>query len=115
MLYSKQEWFKSRAEMNAIFSDVPEALRNTLEVLDKVELYDINHDPIMPFFPLPESFGTEEQWRQKFTKEQLYEEFTRDENGENPLPREEGTLGQILGQVIEYIVRYLALTVNQQL
>ena len=90
MLYSKQEWFKSRAEMNAIFSDVPEALRNTLEVLDKVELYDINHDPIMPFFPIPESFGTEEQWRQKFTKEQLYEEFTRDENGENPLPREEG-------------------------
>ena len=90
MLYSKQEWFKTREEMNDVFSDVPEALSNTLEILDKVEIYSIDHDPIMPFFPIPEAFGTEEQWRQKFTKEQLYEEFTRDENGENPLPREEG-------------------------
>jgi len=90
MLYSKQEWFKTREEMNDIFSDVPEALSNTLEILDKVEIYSIDHDPIMPFFPIPEEFGTEEQWREKFTEEQLYEEFTRDENGENPLPREEG-------------------------
>jgi len=90
MLYSKQEWFKTREEMNDIFSDVPEALSNTLEILDKVEIYSLDHDPIMPFFPIPESFGTEEEWRQKFTEEQLYEEFTRDENGENPLPREEG-------------------------
>ena len=90
MLYSKQEWFKTREEMNDIFSDVPEALSNTCEILDKVEIYSIDHDPIMPFFPIPESFGTEEAWRQKFTEEQLFEEFTRDENGENPLPREEG-------------------------
>ncbi len=90
MLYSKQEWFKTREEMNAIFSDVPEALSNTLEILDKVEIYSIDHDPIMPFFPIPESFGTEEAWRQRISEEQLYEEFTRDENGENPMPREEG-------------------------
>jgi len=90
MLYSKQEWFKTREEMNEVFADVPEALSNTLEILDKVEIYSLDHDPIMPFFPIPESFGTEEEWREKFTEEQLYEEFTRDENGENPLPREDG-------------------------
>ena len=90
MLYSKQEWFKTREEMNEVFSDVPEALVNTCEILDKIEIYSIDHDPIMPFFPIPEDFGTEEQWRQKFSEEQLFEEFTRDENGENPLPREEG-------------------------
>ena len=90
MLYSKQEWFKTKEEMNAIFSDVPEALSNTLEILDKVEIYSLDHDPIMPFFPIPESFGTEEQWRQKFTEQQLYDEFTSDENGENPLSPEEG-------------------------
>ncbi len=90
MLYSKQEWFKTREEMNDVFSDVPEALSNTLEILDKVETYSLDHDPIMPFFPIPESFGSEEEWRKKFTEEQLYEEFTRDENGENPLPREDG-------------------------
>ena len=90
MLYSKQEWFKTKAEMNAIFSDVPEALSNTLDILDKVEIYSLDHDPIMPFFPIPSSFGTEEEWRQKFTEEDLFHEFTTDENGENPLSREEG-------------------------
>ena len=90
MLYSKQEWFKTKAEMNAIFSDVPEALSNTLEILDKVEIYSLDHDPIMPFFPIPESFGTEDEWRKKYSEKDLYEEFTRDENGQNPLPEEEG-------------------------
>ena len=90
MLYSKQEWFKTKEEMNAIFSDVPEALANTLEILDKVEIYSLDHDPIMPFFPIPEEFGTEEEWRQKFTEQQLFDEFTSDENGENKLFQEEG-------------------------
>ncbi len=90
MLYSKQEWFKTRQEMNDIFSDVPEALSNTLEILDKVEFYSLDNDPIMPFFPIPESFGTEDEWRQKFTEQQLYDEFTSDENGENQLSPEEG-------------------------
>ena len=90
MLYSKQEWFKTREEMNEVFADVPEALSNTLEILDKVETYSLDHDPIMPFFPIPESFGTEEEWRKKFTEEDLFKEFTCDENGENQLPQEDG-------------------------
>ena len=90
MLYSKQEWFKTKAEMNEIFSDVPEALSNTLEILDKVEIYSLDHDPIMPFFPIPESFGTEDEWRKKFSEADLYKEFTSDENGENQLSPEEG-------------------------
>ncbi len=90
MLYSKQEWFKTRQEMNDIFSDVPEAMANTLEILDKVETYSLDNDPIMPFFPIPESFGTEDEWRKKFTEQQLYDEFTSDENGENQLSPEEG-------------------------
>lgn len=89
MRYTKQEWFKTRQEMNDVFADVPEALSNTLEILDKVENYSIDHGPIMPFFPIPESFGTEEQWHRKFTEEDLYHEFTCDENGENPLPPDE--------------------------
>ena len=90
MRYSKQEWFKTRAEMNAVFGDIPEALANTCEVLDKVEMFDLESNPIMPFFPIPEEFGTEELWRQRFTEEDLFREFTSDENGENLLPREEG-------------------------
>ena len=90
MRYSKQEWFKTRQEMNEVFSDVPEAMANTLEILDKIETYSINHGPIMPFFPIPESFGTEEEWEKKFTEADLYKEFTTDENGLNPLSEEEG-------------------------
>ena len=90
MRYTKQEWFKTRQEMNDVFSDIPEALSNTLEILDKVEMYSIEHGPIMPFFPIPESFGTEEEWRQKFSTDDLYREFTTDENGNNQLSPEEG-------------------------
>ncbi len=90
MRYTKQEWFKTQAEMNEIFADVPEALSNTLEILDKVETYNIESDPIMPFFPIPEEFGTEEEWRKKYTEEDLFKEFTSDENGENQMPEEEG-------------------------
>ena len=89
LLYSKQEWFKTRAEMNEIFSDVPEALENTCEILDKVEIYDIDHAPIMPNFEIPESFGTEEEYHQKFTDQQLFDEFTRSEQGEVVMSEEE--------------------------
>ncbi len=82
MLYTKQEWMKTRAEMNALFGDVPEALSNTLEILDKVEFYSIDHAPIMPTFAIPEEFGTEEKYRSKYTEEDLFNEFTRNENGE---------------------------------
>lgn len=90
MRYSKQEWFKTREEMNEVFSDVPEALSNTLDILDKVEMYSIDHGPIMPFFPIPESFGTEDDIRKKFSTEDLLKEFSSDENGDNTLPREDG-------------------------
>ena len=81
MLYSKQEWLKTRAEMEALFGDVPEAMTNTAEICDSIEFYSIDHAPIMPTFAIPEDFGTEEQYRQKFSEQDLFDEFTRDENG----------------------------------
>ena len=89
MLYTKQEWFKTREEMNEVFADVPEALSNTLEILDKVEFYSIDHSPIMPFFPIPEEFGTEEDTRKRITPEELFREFTTDENGNDIMSQEE--------------------------
>lgn len=81
MLYTKQEWMKTKAEMNELFADVPEALSNTLEILDKVEYYSIDHAPIMPTFAIPEDFGTEEEYRKRYTEKDLFDEFTQDENG----------------------------------
>ena len=62
MLYSKQEWFKTQEEMNQVFADVPEALQATQEILDKVEIYSIDHSPILPDFPLPEGFKDEDEY-----------------------------------------------------
>ena len=89
MLYTKQEWMKTKAEMNELFADVPEALSNTLEILDKVEYYSIDHAPIMPTFAIPEDFGTEEGYRQKYTEKDLFDEFTQDENGNVVLSEED--------------------------
>ena len=62
MMYSKQEWFKTQEEMNEVFADVPEALQNTNEILDKVEIYSIDHAPILPDFPLPDGFDNEDDY-----------------------------------------------------
>ena len=89
LLYTKQEWFKTREEMNQVFSDLPEVLRNTCEIADKVEFYSIDNAPIMPFFPIPEDFGTEEKLRQTVSNEAIFKEFTTDENGNNIMSEEE--------------------------
>ncbi len=90
MLYTKQEWMKTSAEMSAIFGDTPEALTNTIEVCNKVETFSIDNAPIMPEFEIPEEFGTEAGYREKYSHEDLFEEFTRDENGNEVLSREDG-------------------------
>jgi DNA polymerase-3 subunit alpha len=75
MRYTKQEWLKTPEEMELIFADIPEALENTLEIAGKVEFYDIDSNAMMPVFPIPESFATEEFYRNKYTEEMLREEF----------------------------------------
>lgn len=69
MLYTKQEWMKTQAEMNEVFADIPEALSNTLEILDKVETYSIDHGPILPNFPLPEGFTNNDDYLRHLTYE----------------------------------------------
>ena len=75
MRYSKQEYLKSPEQMWTIFGAVPEALENSLEIADKVEFYSIDSDPMMPAFPIPEDFATEEEYQQKYSEQMLREEF----------------------------------------
>jgi DNA polymerase-3 subunit alpha len=78
--YTKQEWFKTQEEMNTLFADLPEALRNTAEIADKVEPYTIDSDAMMPAFPIPDSFATEETYRNRYPEAALREEFNKDDN-----------------------------------
>jgi len=75
MRYTKQEWLKTPEQMLQIFADIPDALENTLEIAEKVEFYDIDSTAMMPVFPIPEDFGTEEKYRSTFTNEMLLAEF----------------------------------------
>ena len=72
MHYTKQEWIKTPEEMAEIFADIPEALANTQEIVDKVEIYDIDHGPIMPKFDIPASFGKEEDYPDRLAFESAY-------------------------------------------
>lgn len=89
MHYTKQEWLKSPELMAQIFADYPEAIENTQEIVDKVEIYNVDSDPIMPKFDIPQSFGTEEEYRSRITEQDLFDEFTRNEKGEVVLSQED--------------------------
>ena len=52
-------WLTSRKHMCELFSDVPAALENTMEIFNKVEFYDIRHAPIVPAINIPDGFGNE--------------------------------------------------------
>ncbi len=78
MRYTKQEWFKTTGEMNALFADLPECLENTAEIAGKVENYPLDSNPMMPVFPIPAGFGSEEEFRRGLTEETLIAEFGKE-------------------------------------
>lgn len=60
--YSGQEWMKTQAEMKELFNDIPEAIANTQEIINKVENYKLDSKPIMPDFELPDGFTDENEY-----------------------------------------------------
>lgn len=75
MHYTKQEWLKSQAEMSRIFADIPEALTNTQEILDKVEIYSLDSKPLMPDFPIPEGFADDDDYLRHLSYEGAYNRY----------------------------------------
>ena len=69
MRYSKQEWMKTRSEMYELFADIPQVLATTQEICDKVELYSIDHGPLMPDFPIPEGYADDDDYLRHLTYE----------------------------------------------
>ena len=75
MIYTGQEWFKDGDTMAALFPDHPEFISNTVALAEKVEEYELDSPPIMPKFPIPASFGTEEDYAKKYDEAALKEQF----------------------------------------
>lgn len=76
--YTQQEYLKSTEEMSAIFADHPEVISNTLEIVDKVEVINLNHDPILPVFPLPEGFTDSNDYLHHLTYEGAHIRYGED-------------------------------------
>ena len=54
--YTQQEYIKTEEEMLSLFPDHPEALSNTLEVADKIKVYSIDRDPVLPVYEIDPAF-----------------------------------------------------------
>ncbi len=69
MRYSKQEYLKTEDEMRRIFSDIPGAVDNVGALVDKIEKYKLDHDPIMPDFEIPGGYAGKDEYLRYLTYE----------------------------------------------
>lgn len=79
LMYTGEEYLKSSEEMLELFKEIPEAITNTQEIVDKVEVYDLHRDPILPVFEIPKDFGTLEEYFDKYPIEKLKEVLSEEE------------------------------------
>jgi DNA polymerase-3 subunit alpha len=49
-------YFKTQAQMSALFSDLPESIDNTNAIVDKVDVLNLKKDILLPAFPIPKEF-----------------------------------------------------------
>lgn len=66
---SSDFYFKTQAEMNKLFSDVPESVDNTMEILSKIEPIQLERDVLLPAFPIPDGFKTQDDYLRHITFE----------------------------------------------
>lgn len=76
-----QFYFKSQQEMSDLFKDLPEAIDNTTEIVDKITPPQLKRDILLPNFVLPEGFATEDDYLKELTflgAKKRYGEITAD-------------------------------------
>ena len=77
--WNDQFYFKTQAEMGKLFSDHPEALDNTGEILDKCDHLRLKQDILLPHFPIPKEFTSQDEYLRHLTFEgarQRYSQMT---------------------------------------
>jgi DNA polymerase III subunit alpha len=62
-------YFKTQDEMSALFSDLPEAVENTVMLLDRIETPKLKRDLLMPNYILPEGFSNQADYLRHITFE----------------------------------------------
>ncbi|TVQ02583.1 MAG: DNA polymerase III subunit alpha [Balneolaceae bacterium] len=69
-------YFKTQEEMKALFADLPDAITNTAEIIEKIEPVKLKRDVILPNFELPEGFETEDDYLRHLTLEGAKNKYT---------------------------------------
>jgi DNA polymerase III subunit alpha len=64
---SSDFYFKTQQEMSTLFKDVPESIANTMEIFDKIDTLSLKRDVLLPAFPLPEGFKTQDEYLRHLT------------------------------------------------
>lgn len=62
-------YFKTKEEMSNLFHDIPEAIDNTMHIVDKIEPLNLKKDILLPNFPVPEQFNTQDEFLESMTWE----------------------------------------------
>ncbi|HNP07351.1 MAG TPA: PHP domain-containing protein, partial [Cyclobacteriaceae bacterium] len=74
-------YFKSQKEMKSLFHDLPESIETINEIVDKVEVYDLRQNVLLPKFAIPPEFETEDDYLRHITYEgakKRYSEITEE-------------------------------------
>ncbi|MDP4709749.1 MAG: DNA polymerase III subunit alpha [Saprospiraceae bacterium] len=66
---SSDFYFKTQTEMERLFVDVPESLDNTIEIFDKIDSLDLARDVLLPAFPIPDGFTSQDDYLRHLTYE----------------------------------------------
>jgi DNA polymerase-3 subunit alpha len=65
--WNDQFFFKSTTEMSALFNDIPQAIDNTNEIVDKIKPLKLKQDILLPHFKLPEGFDSQDEYLRHLT------------------------------------------------
>ncbi len=74
--YNNQFFFKNTQQMTDLFFDLPDAIDNTNEIVSKVELVSVTNDLLLPNFPVPAQFKTQEDYLEFLTYEGAKSKYT---------------------------------------
>lgn len=78
---NNQFYFKTTAEMQKLFSDIPTSIENTLHIVDKIEKINLKRDIMMPNFMVPDSYHSQSDYMRYLVYEgakKRYKEITQD-------------------------------------
>ncbi len=66
---SSDFYFKTQDQMNKLFHDVPQAVDTTMEIYDKIDNLELARDVLLPAYPMPKEFATQDDYLRHLTFE----------------------------------------------